>query len=254
MKKKRVREEQRDFFSHVPDEQLEESLKQYIGSNVVQTAQFDPKEETYKINKYGSMISCMGIHNALRYRYYPHYQFNRSVRKWKKVDIKGSTRDLGIRTDGEIVEFVKQPTTMKGFHKYTVSILSHITKTMGHTMQAAQIPLEILNWNVVTQCDLITRDKKGVLHVWEVKTGIPVGGYQAQGSFKTLRGQDGELIKCTGYNIWQLQLHFTVKSLMAIGLKVSHANSHVIQVFESKKKGLQVKIHSPEPWRNFIGQ
>lgn len=240
---KRAREEDRPFFSHLPVDQLEPSLAKYVQSKVVQTAEYNKEEETYKLFKYGSMVSCGGIHSALWKRYYKHYKSNRSKRKWRTTDIKGSTKETGIRVDSEMVLHVMN--AGKKQHKYTTAILEHI-RSLGHIPQAAQLPVEVMDWAVATQCDFITRDSGGLLHVWEVKTGIPVGGFQQQGFFTGLRDADNALIKCTGYNIWQLQLHFTARSLAAAGVRIGA--SHIIQVYESKQKGLIIKVHEPEPW------
>lgn len=244
---------ERPFFAQIPNESdLHESLRTYMASKLVQTAQFDPETKAYKIFKYGSMITCCGIHRALQTRYYSHYKSNRSTRKWSRTNIKGSSDVTGIRVDSEIIQYILDSSTMHRFHKYTVAILRYITSSLGHTMQAAQVPVSVFDWNVATQCDLITRDKQGELHVWEVKTGIPVGGFLSQGFFKTLRGANNSLIKCTGYTIWQLQLHFTSAALRASGVQVSPKNCHIIQVYEDRKKGLITKIHEPEPWTEHI--
>ncbi len=42
-------------------------------------------------------------------------------------------------------------------HKFTKELLKH-WKDLGHVHEASQLPVELAQWNVMTQADHITRD------------------------------------------------------------------------------------------------
>jgi hypothetical protein len=133
----------------------------------------------------------------------------------------------------------------KRAHKMTKSLLHYWIKEKKHTLQASQLPVEIEGgWNKMTQADIITRDEiTGDLYLWEVKTGFPVGGFRQQDNFKAPLAD----VKCTKYNIWQLQLYYTRQALEQKGLRFKEAN--VIQIYEKKKeRELIIKIHPQEDW------
>jgi len=234
------------FFAVAPNN-VNTQLAAHVQSRMVQSAHFDKELGAYRYVKHGQMISSSGLHKALFWRYYRHYKDNRSKRKWS-TGIKGSSDKRGIRIDREITSYVASGGTRPARPDVlTTAILDHI-ESLGHTPQGAQIPVEIPGWMRMTQVDFVSCDPHGRLHVWEVKSGIPVGGFVQQGFFKEIRdaSNGGHPVKCTKYHIWQLQLYYESKSLEAAGVPVYQ--QHIIQAYEDRKKGIIVKVHDPPPW------
>lgn len=219
-------------------------LNQYIQLDAVKSAHFNDKDGRYHYTKHGQRVACGGLVETLKYRFCPHYKDNRSKRNWKS-NVRGSSKEQGKKIDNQLLEYVRTGKAPKRAHKMTKSLLHYWIKEKKHTLQASQLPVEIEGgWNKMTQADIITRDEStGDLYLWEVKTGFPVGGFRQQDNFKAPLAD----VKCTKYNIWQLQLHYTRQALEQKGLRFKEAN--VIQIYEKKKeKELIIKIHPQEDW------
>jgi hypothetical protein len=235
------------LFAVSQKETLDPQLESYIKRDAVQTARF--VEDRYQYVKHGQRVACGGLVETLRYRFYPHYKDNRSKRKWH-VKTKGSSKEQGKRVDSELLQYTRTGKVEKKAHKMTSALLDYWIKKRNHTLQAAQLPVEIEGgWNKMTQADVITRDEKtGDLYLWEVKTGFPVGGFVKQDFFRA----PFSAVKCTKYNIWQLQLHYTREALEQKGLRFKEAN--VIQIYEKiekkekSKRELVIKVHPQESW------
>lgn len=239
-------EEEARFFAITSAGDVNANLQLYCESRLVQSACFDDASKGYKYWNHGQMVLCKGLNSALFWKYYKHYKDNRSKRKWG-TSIKGSSDKRGIRIDKEITTYVANGGIRPQYaDPLTTAILNYI-ESLGHTPQGAQIPVEIPGWGRMTQVDYVSRDAEGNLHVWEVKSGIPVGGFVQQGYFSELRDAENNAIKCTKYHIWQLQLYYESKALeLAIGVPIYQ--SHVIQAYEDRKKGILVKVHDPPEW------
>jgi hypothetical protein len=228
-------------FTSASIEELHPSLCRYLMTPVAQSARY-VDDKGYMYNKAGRDISVGGLVNALKYRYYPHYKDNRSKRKWKSTKIKGSSASKGKKVDSEIALACQGPIKGKQ-NPMAARLLQYFQKELGHVLQAGQVPVELPGgWMKMTQADLLTLDPKtGKLHLWEIKTGFPVGFHVKQGKFMGIEGN----VDCKKLHIWHLQLHFTKLALRAAGVEVEEAN--VIQIYEEKNnKEFVVKVHSPK--------
>lgn len=228
-------------FTSASIDELHPSLCKHLLSTVAQSARF-VEDQGYMYTKAGREITVGGLVNTLKYRYYPHYKDNRSKRKWKSTNIKGSSASKGKLVDSQLALACQGP--LKGKQNpMVVRLLEYFQKELGHVLQAGQVPVEIPGgWLKMTQADLLTLDPKtGKLYLWEIKTGFPVGFHVKQGTFKGIEGN----VDCKKLHIWHLQLHFTKLALQAAGVSVDEAN--VIQIYEEKnKKDFVVKVHSPK--------
>jgi len=223
-------------------------LRTHLASVTAQSARYDRTTKSYKYELGGRTISCGGLINMLRAKYYHHYQDNRSKRA-KTCKIKGSSSSKGKCVDRQIAK------TTAG---KKVSRMSPLTKGLleywsinGHVLEAAQVPVELPGWFKMTQADVITRHMvTGQLWLWEVKTGAPVGFHVKQG--KMTGGTVISDIDCTKLNIWHLQLHHTKMALEAAGVKIAHAN--VIQIHELREPDAPqahptlLKVHQQPEW------
>lgn len=233
-------------FTAAPAAELEPSLAQHLASVTAQTAKFDG--ECYTYHKGGRPVRVGGLNKALRWRYYAHYQDNRSKRDWKTTKIKGSSKEEGILVDTEVSLYVENRHRLVTQQK--ARRLLATWEAMGHTLQAGQVPVELpvtlLGGQRLTQADLITRHREtGELWLWEIKCGAPIGFHRKQGVFANMP-EDADDVACTKLGIWHLQLHFTCESLKAAGVDIRHAR--VIQIHENKVEGLRVDIHEPPAW------
>jgi hypothetical protein len=231
---------------------LHTSLSKHLSSPLAQTARLN--DHGYVIVKSGRPQVCGGLTRLLRARFFAHYKDNRSKRNHKTVRVKGSSAAQGCKVDEDIGLYVAGEKTLKDTHPMACALIEHI-ESLGHTMQAAQVPVEVEPWRV-TQADWLTRDSEtGELWLWEVKTGYPVGLHRKQKQFTGAHAG----VDCTKLNQWHLQLLYTKRALEAAGVKVAH--SRVIQIHEKKdvtpnkmKRGrgssafYVIDKHVPPPW------
>ena len=218
-------------------------VKEYTESCFVRNARFEGNAYQY-VTVDNVRVTTGGLLNALKAAYYPDYEENRSKRKWATTNVKGSTAAQGKQVDAHIMALVNDSSPSR-LHPMARAIHTHLVGALGHVYEAAQLPVLVRRFgNRMTQVDLITRDFWGRLHVWEIKTGVPVGGFRQQGHFNG----DFEDVKCTKYNIWQLQLSHTREALES-ALNVTVHEAHVIQVYTTKKDTtIQIKVHDQEDW------
>jgi hypothetical protein len=247
------------LFTAAPVATLHPQLAAYIASGVPQSTRlvnvqiggddsFKRRTITaYKYEKGGRTLQVGGLLSHLEATFYRHYKTNRSKRKYKTVNIKGSTDKQGKVVDQQVAAACAGA---KVKHPMAKQLLSYFT-LLGHTLQVGQLPVELPNALFkVTQADLITRDANGQLHCWEIKSGFPVGFYQQQ-EYMT-----GKLaphkVPCTKLNIWHLQLWHTRNALVAAGVPI--VESRIVQIYEDKQKGLVTKVHTPPEWtRHLVG-
>jgi len=223
---------------------LSPTLSVYLKSELVKSAHFDPERKCYVVKRNGAIQNCAGLKSALKKRYYSHYRDNRSRRKWKSVQVKGSSSAQGKRIDKELSWACAGK--LDQCHPMTTALLAYWEKN-GHTLVAAQVPVAITAFGGrVTQADILTVGPENELYVWELKTGMPVGFNRTQQYFS--KGSGADTVKCTKLNIWHLQLVYTVNGLKAAGVPVAHAR--IIQIYDHKKKGLEIKVHEPPSWIN----
>lgn len=215
-------------------------ISAYANSNLVQSASFKKSDGCYHYVNAGQKVACGGLIKALEWQFYPNYKNNRSKRKWKRTKVRGSTKEQGKIVDSGITKVVGTGKRPARLHKMSAALLDY-WKVAKHTLQAAQLPVVVGQWNKMTQADLITRNEAdGSLWLWEIKTGFPVGGFRHQGTMRHTKD-----VPCTKYNIWQLQLHYTKLALQAAGVEITH--SRIIQIYTKEKK-LQIKVHEPADW------
>lgn len=214
--------------------QLEPSLKHYLDTNpIAKTTQLVGKPKRYRVcasnQEYG------GLHRKLRKHYYPGYKHSRRRHTTAK---KGSSKAQGIRVDREICEYVAGRPPAKGKRKkrhwMTDKLIERWVQRGKHTMQVAQLPVYVPDLDCVTQVDVVTRDKHGNLHMWEVKTGFPPGGSRKKGNLR------GSTIPNTLYNHWELQRHYSWAGMVHGGIDVKYENTHVINVYKEVKDGKDV--------------
>jgi hypothetical protein len=233
-------------FFGVVSKNLDTRVASYINTPLIKSTSFDTNSGCYQYTSHGQRLRCGGLVNTLEYKYYSHYKDNRSKRRTKKTKIRGSNKKQGKLIDNQLLHRVHVGKTPPRCSKLTTALLDY-WKSKGHVLQASQLPVVLLNWNKMTQADVITKhEKTGALCLWEVKTGVPVGGYRKQDNFQGILRD----VKCTKYNIWQLQMHYTRAGLIQGGLPIEEAN--VIQVYSSKDKGTQVKVHKEEEWLKIL--
>lgn len=240
------------FFSVATDQnKLHPSISKYIEqSELVKTSGFDNESGCYYFEKNGKPIQCGGLLTSLARKHYPHVKTDVVVgkqnRRKKSVNVRGSSSAQGKRVDKEIGEILNGTRSM-GRNKLTNALLQHWVH-MGHTLLVSQLPVEIPGWDKMTQADLITRcDADGSLHLWEIKTGMPIGLYRKDGM---LCGQAFQNVPYTKFNAWHLQLQYTRACLeKSASIPIPIAQSHVIQVYETKKEPfIVVKQHEPPKW------
>ena len=138
------------------------SLVEYLKHPLIQSFAFNGK--AYTIN--GKIKS--GLIKRLREVYYPLYKHKMKKHKKTKLQRKGSSIRIGKTIDKEIFNLIKNPTKSKPKNDHTKALLSY-WESIGHNLQAAQVPVFIKKLNCCTQADVITQDSENRLYVWEVK-------------------------------------------------------------------------------------
>lgn len=230
------------FYSVTPNH-LHHALDSYVkNSIVVKTARFNALEGKYCYARGGGPeVMCGGLLTTLRSHFYPHYKDNRSKRRWKHTRVRGSSASKGKQVDRDVVMYTQTRQVHPSCSPFAVKLFEY-WRDLRHVPQAAQLPVEIPSWYKLTQADFITMDPDGRLWLWEIKTGAPVGGFRQQGN---LRGLTTE-VKCTKYNIWQLQLHYTRRALEVAGIPI--AESRIIQIYQERGGNFIIKVHVPAEW------
>lgn len=243
-----------NFILHPKQEKLDASIVRHSQTRFAQSVELIKQFgfEKYSFFHAGITHEGGGVISLLQKTFYPHYKSNRSKRKYKSVNVQGSTSVKGKTIDGQLGKWTalggggKRP---KRLNAWAGALMEHL-ETLGHTPQAAQLPVLIPNSRPhrMTQADLITVDGFGRLWLWEIKSGIPVGGFQKQDVFQNgIQDTKGKTVPCTKYGIWQLQLEFTRKALEAAGISIAEAR--VIQVYGDKRENKPVvKVHSQPEW------
>ena len=232
------------LFTSASIDSLDSALSAYLLSPIAQSATFDNELHAYKYVNAGVPITCGGLINTLKYAYYPKYEDNYKKRRRKSAKLVGSTSKQGKQIDSEIAAVIEGRLRKKP-HPMAEAILKEL-KSMGHQLQAAQVPVPLANNTLkMTQADLITKDAFGMLWLFELKSGQPVGFYRKQKNQMHFEGKLNE-VDCNGLNIWHLQLQYTRMALEA--QKVPIRQARIIQVYKNKDEGIIVKIHEQPKW------
>jgi hypothetical protein len=214
-----------------PNEHLVKYLNHPTIKSIVHTGEY------FKMND----VIKKGIHKTLKKMYYPHYKVVAKKRHKKtKLKRKGSSAKKGEAIDKHIFNIIKNPKKKFATRNSSVkALISYWEEGLGHTLQAAQVPVFIKSLNCCTQADVITEDKEGRLFMWEVKSGF--NARKSQGNL--LR----ELCNVPNNekNQWQLQRHYTTEGMKDLGLPI--ISSQVINVYE-EGSGITVKRKSNPKW------
>ncbi len=240
--KKTKKDNNTPFYTVVsPVELLDKHIVKYQGSTVVKTASFTNGTYFY-VTPWGKPTYCGGLHSLLKKYFYPDYNpKKKSIAH--KTNMKSSTSSHGKIVDKQLLQILgKIPVTRRLAE--TKAILDYF-ESIGHIGQAAQLPVEIPKANRLTQADYITKCKvTGELWLWEVKTGGKNLEHEvATVYFNHIKGE----VPCTQTNIWQIQLHFTRKSLEVAGVPIKQAR--VIQVGKHQfSEHVRVLVHPQPDW------
>ena len=237
------------MFSINPDLKSDDPVVTYSKSEFCSTFGFDKEICQFSFQSHNVLKYCKGLRSKLKGEYYPKYIKSRQKRYRKTIRI-GSSSAQGKRVDAELMKLTgigkrdkrKRP---KRLHRLTKAIVDTLT-AKGHTFVASQLPVRIDYWDRATQADLITRDKRGRLWMFEVKTGFPVGGFSKKGKLKAPLSA----VDSTIYNHWQLQRHYTHQGLLVNGLQI--AESRIIHAQLHRKKGIVCEIKPNPSWTEKI--
>lgn len=209
-------------------ESLDPSLERHLHSRTCQSAELVKQGcyHLYQFEAHGQIKRGGGLLSILERTYYPDYERS-TARRSKGTLIKGSSAKIGKQVDSQIANLV-EGRIPKRMHKWAKA-LKNVFKSLGHTYQAAQVPvvLEPFWSERMAQADLITKDRNGKLWLWEIKTGMPVAFKKNKGV--CFKGTD---IPCTVLGIWLYQVCFTETALKEAGFPIFQ--SRVIQVYDKR--------------------
>ena len=225
-----------------PVELLDKHIVNYQKSTVVKTASFTNGTYFY-VTPWGKPTYCGGLHSLLKKYFYPDYNPKHKTIA-HKTNMKSSTSSHGKIVDKQLLLLLGGKVPVNRKLAETKAILDHF-ESIGHIGQAAQLPVEIPKANRLTQADYITKCKvTGDLWLWEVKTGGKNLEHEvATVYFNHIKGE----VPCTQTNIWQIQLHFTRKSLEVAGVPIKQAR--VIQVGKHQfSDHVRVLVHPQPEW------
>lgn len=223
------------LYTVAPAQQLDASLSKYLATGFPESVSFDAKAKTYssKGQLYGGLV------NTLKSRYYPKYK---DTKRRKKTQKKGSNSVQGKRVDAEIMKLleprdVKDAKKGKPLDPFTVQIRKYWADH-GHTLQASQLPVFIKRFSKISQIDCITRDHRGKLWLWEVKSGFTPG-------MNTTRGKGNfaaplQETPITKARIWNLQRYWLHRAAVEAGIDIYQ--SRVLNVYHNAKKKQDVAV------------
>lgn len=209
---------------------VDERLLDYC-ARVADTISFNVKRKCY--TKGGKRLR--GIHRHIAIKHQPH-KYKRPSRRRKTIK-KGSSKQKGKRVDAILDAAVRGEKLRKNADRLARGIVKFLVKVKGHTLQASQLPVHMESIGVATQADLITKDTKGNLRGWEVKTGFPPGAHSRKWKLKGAPPSVLGGVPCNPFNLWTLQALYTHAGLEINGLKLK--SFKVIHAYEeeSKKRG-----------------
>jgi hypothetical protein len=189
-----------------------------------------------------------GLLNKIRARHYPQYT-QRQQRRHQKTQRKGSSAKQGKLVDAQLMASFKVAPT----HRMAIAIMEHF-RINKQTLQACQVPCYVNLLQCMTQADVITRDSRGNLYLYEIKTGYPIGGFHKQGVLRNIPSTgvaSATGIPNTKMNHWQLQLRYTQLALEQHGVHIHRA--YILQVYDyynpkTKCKTVRLKLHTQADW------
>ena len=212
------------------------SLVAYLNKPLIKSIGFNGFKYSYASG--GHTFHVGGIHGKLKSIYYPEFtvKLRQYRRKGKTNQKKASTKKQGILIDKQIKEYVKSG--KKPRNALAKAVVAYVEDQCNSSLQAAQVPVFLKQFNIVTQADLIIQNPKGELMMLELKSGYNC--CRAQG---TLKGYPD--VPNTLKNQWELQRHFTEKGLREGGLPLK--GSYIINVYQDGD-GITVKRRSNPQW------
>lgn len=229
--------------------EMHPALAQYTATEFFARATFDVQRETYVAPYQGRMVVHCGLIAKVRARHYLNYRSGKERKSRRgRTNIKGSSCNLGMRVDRELVAFVAQKKNQPLRHPLTAALLRYWFGC-GHRLVAAQLPVRVKSFACcMTQADIITMDSVGRLWLWEVKTGAPIGFFRKDAPLQNVRG---EPVPCTGLAVWQLQLAYTRRALIDSAM-LPIAEARIIQVHEQRKGPVVTKVYELPEWHDRI--
>jgi len=214
------------------------ALVAYLEKPLIKSIAFNGFKYSYSVN--GHTLYTGGIHSKIKSIYYPDFEIKlrQYRRKGKGNKKKGSTKKQGILIDKELAAYVKSGKKKKPRNMLSKAVVSYIEDHCKSSIQAAQVPVFIKQFGVVTQADLIIQTPKGELMMLELKSGY--NSARAQG---TIHGVPD--VANTIKNHWEIQRHYTEKGLIEGGLPIK--GSYIINVYQ-EDKGATVKKRKNPDW------
>ena len=214
------------------------ALVAYLEKPLIKSIGFNGFKFSYTVN--GHTFYTGGIHSKLKSIFYPEFEIKlrQYRRKGKSNKKKGSTKAQGIAIDRQLKEYVKSGEKKKPRNMLAKAVIAYIEDHCKSSIQAAQVPVFLKQFNIVTQADLIIQSPKGELMMLELKSGY--NSARAQG---TIRGLPD--VPNTIKNQWELQRHYTEKGLLEGGLPIN--GSYIINVY-GEDKGVSVKKRKNPDW------
>lgn len=232
-----------------PSDTLDPRITTYLQDEFISHIDFNEIHGGYIFRENGVDQVCGGLIRALRTTYYPTFSYR--TKKRRKIRCKkNSDKTQGKKVDAQIERYIESGGRIMPTHRMALALVQYWTKR-NHTLQAAQVPVYVDQFKIVTQADVITRDKDGRLWMWEVKTGYPSCPKQKHKRLFRVKG----VVTNHPFNHWELQREFTLRGLIDKGLPVSE--SRVINVYDEYRKVdqtkvLTIKCRQPQKWAKEI--
>lgn len=240
-----------------------EPLYRYCRREIIENVKFLKTTDKWKTTtryqtvERGQYLEFSGLCRWLKRRYYPNYKTSRRrFQKGQKApETKASSSQRGKRVDRELSQILfdlskagQERRKRNGQRKRTLDKLTKgillFWEKRGHILVATQLPVHLSRIRRMTEADVITLDKQtGQLHMWEIKT-CGVGLKQVKGNFEA----PYQHVKCTLYNQWELQRHYTHQGLEDGGLLLKA--SHVLHATEQRNGQISVIARPNADWIN----
>jgi hypothetical protein len=219
-----------------------DALTAYLEGEFAKSARYDEATGRYVYSAGGLAFEAGGLLTWLRAVHYPDYVEGQAPSVRSKIKSGRPSNPMqGVRIDEDLVAVARGETI--GLHPMSAALLAHWQRK-GHSVVAAQVPVQ-LSANRMTKADVLTRDDKtGKLWCWEVKSGMPAALNEKQDRMRGLLGN----VPCTKANQWHLQCEYTRLALVQkAGLPI--AGARVIQVWEAARGGeIKVTEHRTPAW------
>ncbi len=218
-----------------------EDLVRYLQHPIIQSIRHDGEKYSFCPTGGGARVVRSGLLSKLKKVFYPDFEYKRRRHRGERKR-KGSSRAQGISLDNQVFAYINGKYKKSALrHRYSKALVQYLEDQIGHTLQAAQVPVYVHHFRCVTQADLITQDKEGRLFVWELKTGY--NQCQKQGFLTAI---PGETIPNNRKNQWELQRHFTTMGLTDVGLKLS--GSQVLNIYDETDGKITVRRRKRPTW------